>query len=171
MTVPPPDDLDTLADRIVRRLVDAADRRQGAWRTPVLSTLTPDGPSARVIVVRSVDADACALEIFTDARSAKVAEIAADPRVALTFWDPQTSEQLRMTAEARAVTDPARIADRWQAIGAAGQALYDRDPGRFVVLEVDWTAWDWLWIGGEPHRRATFTWTPQGRREAAWTAP
>jgi general stress protein 26 len=171
MTVPPPDDLDTLADRIVRRLVDAADRRQGAWRTPVLSTLTPDGPTARVIVVRSLDADACALEIFTDARSAKVVEIAADPRVALTFWDPQASEQLRMTGEARAVTDPAEIADRWQAIGATGQALYDGDPGRFVVLEVVWTAWDWLWIGAEPHRRATFTWASEGGRDAAWTAP
>lgn len=167
----PPDDLNALATHIAGQLTEAVERRRGAWRTPVLATATPQGPSARVIVLRVLDADTRCLEIFTDARSAKVGEIAAEPLVALTFWDPETSEQLRIAGPAGAVEDDARLAARWAAIGTAGQALYDGDPRRFVVLEVVWRSWDWLWIGAEPHRRARFRWTPDGRRDAAWAAP
>ena len=171
MSSPPPDDLGALAVRIAGRLAEAAERRHGAWRTPVLATATPQGPSARVIVLRALNADTRRLELFTDARSAKVGEIAADPRVALTFWDPETSEQLRMAGQAEAVADSERVADRWAAIGPAGHALYDGDTRRFVVLDVVWNRWDWLWIGADPHRRARFVWTPKGRRDAAWIAP
>ena len=167
----PPDDLDALAVRIADRLRRAAETRRGAWRTPVLATVSDNGPSARVVVVRAVAAERCRLEIFTDARAAKVAEIAAEPRAALTFWDPEAAEQLRMSGHALAVADPARLAARWQAIGPAGRALYADDPARFVVLDLRWDAWDWLWIGDAPHRRARFTWSADGRREAAWAAP
>ena len=171
MTVPPPDDLDALAAHVADRLTAAAETRRGGWRTPVLATTTPDGPSARVVVLRSIEPPARRLELFTDARSAKVSEIGADPRVALTFWDDGAQEQLRVTGRASAVTDPAVVAARWRAIGTTGQALYGGDAARFVVIGLSWTAWDWLWIGGEPHRRARYSWDQAGRRGAAWTAP
>lgn len=171
MTVPPPDDLEALAAHIAGRLAAAADTRQGAWRTPMLATNTHEGPSARVVVVRSIDAEERRLEIFTDARSAKVGEIAADPRTALIFWDAEAQEQLRMTGRAQAVADPSQIATRWRAIGPAGQALYEGDAARFAVLEMRWDAWDWLWIGTDPHRRARFAWAPDGSLETSWTDP
>lgn len=174
MTVSPPDDLpddlDTLAAHVANRLKAAAETRQGPWRTPVLATAAPDGPSARVVVLRTIDPAARRLEIFTDARSAKVAEIAAESRVALTFWDADAAEQLRMAGQARSVIDPVLMERRWQAIGPAGRALYGGDAARFVVLEMRWVAWDWLWVGGDPHRRARFCWGPDGAQGAAWTA-
>ena len=171
MTTAPPDDLEALAAHIAGRLTAAAETRRGDWRTPVLATLAAVGPSARVVVVRSVEPHRRLLEIFTDSRSAKVGEIAADPRVALTFWDADAAEQLRMTGRAREADDAHTVAARWAAIGPAGQALYHDDPSRFVVLEMRWDAWDWLWIGAEPHRRARFTWAPDGRSEAGWAVP
>ncbi|WPZ32809.1 pyridoxamine 5'-phosphate oxidase family protein [Thalassobaculum sp. OXR-137] len=171
MTAAPPDDLEALAAHIAARLTAAAETRRGAWRTPVLATSTPHGPSARVVVVRSVEAARRRLEIYTDARSAKPGEIAADPRVALTFWDDAAAEQLRMTGSAGAVEDAGAVAARWRAIGPSGQALYGGDPERLVVLEMRWDAWDWLWIGAEPHRRARFTWAPDGTHRADWVDP
>lgn len=170
MTVPSSDDLDGLAADVCARLSQAVDGREGPWRTPVLSTAGPDGPNARVVVIRSVDLGNRRLEIFTDRQSAKVSEIGAWPRVALAFWDPAAQQQLRMVAVARASDEPELIAARWQAIGSAGRALYDDDPERFVVIEAVWIEWDWLWIGGTPHRRARFSWIcglPEGR----WIAP
>ena len=76
-----------------------------------------------------------------------------------------------MAGRARAQTDAAILDARWQAIGPTGQILYGGEQSRMLVLEVVWTAWDWLWIGGAPHRRASFTWTPDGLRDATWVAP
>lgn len=170
MTVPPYDDLDALAAHVGDRLAASVDARAGAWRTPVLTTVGDDGPSARVVVVRSIDLRTRRLEIFTDRRSAKVAEIEAAPTVALAFWDAAAQQQLRMSAVARSSEDRELISARWDAIGPAGHALYDGDPGRFVVIEAVWTAWDWLWIGGTPHRRARFSWL-RGVPEGRWIAP
>jgi hypothetical protein len=76
-----------------------------------------------------------------------------------------------MTGGIDPVTTPAMISTRWQAIGPAGRALYEDDPARFVVLQMRWNVWDWLWIGGEPHRRARLVWAPDGRLQADWITP
>lgn len=177
MTAAPPEDLDALVAHITGRLVDAADSRRGPWRTPVLATVATNGaPAARTVVIRSVDPQARRVEIFTDRRSAKVAEIAADPRAALTFWDETAGEQLRIDASIRQVEDDDLKTARWEAIGPAGRALYGDGPGApnpelFVVLESVWSAWDWLWIGGTPHRRARFVWSGSEADDAAWIDP
>ncbi|MEQ8586259.1 MAG: pyridoxamine 5'-phosphate oxidase family protein [Thalassobaculaceae bacterium] len=170
MTAPPCDDLEALAAHVGDRLATAVDTREGPWRTPVLATLGADGPSARVVVARSIDLRPRRLEIFTDRRSAKVGEIEAAPRVSLAFWDPAAQQQLRMAAVARSSEDQELVGARWDAIGPAGHALYDGDRDRFVVIEAVWTEWDWLWIGGTPHRRARFSWL-RGIPEGSWIAP
>lgn len=176
----PHDDLDKVAEAMMGRLVEAAHGRRGAWRLPILATVTADGaPSARTVVLRAVDPVARVLEIFTDTRSAKHAEIAAEPRVALTFWDPETAQQLRMAGRVAMLADPREVDTRWQAIGPAGWALYRPDltgdgPGErdnFSVLQVTWSVWDWLWIDADRHHRARFVWGEDGRREATWIAP
>lgn len=179
MTPSPDQDLSTIERHVAERLAAAADSRRGAWRVPVLSTVTADGgPTARTVVVRSIDIGQRRLEIFTDTRSAKVGEIAVAPRVALTFWDPDAAEQLRMSGTAATVEDTDLVDARWAAIGPRGRGLYRTSPepvddgrSRFTVLHVTWTAWDWLWIGDVTHRRAHLTWSSRGDVSAHWVDP
>ncbi len=166
-------DLQTLHDQIADRLAAAVTTRRGAWRTPVLSTIDADGaPNARTVVIRAIHPDTRSLEIFTDNRSAKIGEIAAEPRTSLTFWDPVDAEQLRLTGTCAAVADHNLVAQRWDSIGPRGHALYG-EPGRqnFVVLKLQWTVWDWLWIGDIVHRRARFDWSTDGQYSARWIEP
>jgi len=176
MTPTPPQDLETLAAHITDRLATAAERRQGAWRTPVLTTVAGSGaPSGRTVVIRSVDPGRRRIEVFSDAGAAKVTEIAAEPRVSFTFWDPEAGEQLRIAARAHRVTDGAAVDARWRAIGPRGHALYGTAPDeardRFAVIQAVWHEWDWLWIGGAPHRRARFHWDGDEGPRAVWIAP
>ena len=49
--------------------------RRSAFHTPVLATQSPDGPQARVLVLRAADAQARILTFHTDTRSAKLSEL------------------------------------------------------------------------------------------------
>lgn len=60
-----------------------------------LATATPDGrPSARMVLLKG--ADAGGLVFFTDSRSRKGAELAANPRAALVFWWAELERQVRI---------------------------------------------------------------------------
>jgi pyridoxine/pyridoxamine 5'-phosphate oxidase len=83
MTTPEPD---AALAATWRSLVEATTRRT-AWTLRALATVDGTGaPSVRSIILRDCDPDAGTVAFATDARSAKVAEIGAQPRVALTFW-------------------------------------------------------------------------------------
>ena len=70
-------------------------------RKPALSTLAAHGaPSLRTVILRGMDRGACRLTMFTDARSAKVAEIEAEPRAAMLFYDPISDIQARFSGKA-----------------------------------------------------------------------
>ena len=60
-------------------------------------------PSARVVLLKGYDASG--FVFYTNTRSRKGCELAANPRVAMCFfWDP-LMEQVRVEGEVRAVTD------------------------------------------------------------------
>lgn len=70
-------------------------------RKPALSTLSADGaPAVRTVILRGVDLAARRLAMFTDARSHKVAEIGAEPRAAMLFYDSVSDIQLRLSGRA-----------------------------------------------------------------------
>ncbi len=70
------------------RLAEGARDGRSPFRTPALATLGRDGaPQLRTVVLRGFDPAARSLSIHTDRRSAKVAELAADPRAALHVYD------------------------------------------------------------------------------------
>lgn len=159
----------------------AADRRAPA-HTPSLATVGLDGrPRLRTVVLRSVEPGPV-LRIHTDRRSAKVAEIAADPRVALHVYDAGEAVQLRIDAVATlhrgdAVADAAWVASRPMSricygmepgpgapLPAGGAFTLPGDPdaveaGRsaFVVILCRVTALEWLHLAASGHRRARFT--------------
>jgi len=60
-----------------------------------LATSTPDGhPSARIVLLKG--ADARGLVFFTDTRSRKGLELAANPEAALVFWWAELERQVRV---------------------------------------------------------------------------
>ncbi len=68
-----------------------------------LATTTPDGhPSARVVLLKGVDARGFAF--YTDYRSRKGAELAANPYAALVFWWEPLERQVRIGGRAERVS-------------------------------------------------------------------
>lgn len=185
------DDLDVALAEIWRRLArGAADRRSG-FHTVQLATLGLDGaPRVRTVVLRGAEAAAGRLRIHTDTRSAKWAELAAEPRVELHAYDARAKLQLRLRGLAQA-QDSGPLADAaWAATGpgsrriyagalAPGAALTDpaaADPqdatadgaddgrARFAAILLAPERIEWLWLASGGHRRAVHE-----RGAAGWT--
>ncbi|WP_034648729.1 pyridoxal 5'-phosphate synthase [Cellulomonas sp. HZM] len=98
-------------------------------RAATLSTTGAGGPTARVLILRSVGPEGFAFA--TDARSAKVADLASDPRAALSFWWQPLVRQVRVTGTARwlGAEESARdFAARGAASRAAARASRPGEP-------------------------------------------
>jgi len=96
--------------------VDAAGRRDDAFRTPVLVSSHPaKGVQARVVVLRGGSEDDRTLDVHSDRRTDKVAAILADPRVSLLFWDAERQLQVRIEG----------IATVFDALTSEGGAAFD----------------------------------------------
>lgn len=168
-------------------LTRATRDKHHAWRTPVLATIANDADGqpladARTVVLREVDAAAQQLLLFTDARSAKVAQIAAQPLGTLVLWSPQLGWQLRLRLRLQVQADGLAQASRWARLKltpaaqdylsplppGAEQAGGDATPhgaavqparesrGHFAVLAAEVTSIDWLELHPAGHRRARF---------------
>jgi general stress protein 26 len=152
-------------------LVRSSRDRRADWRTPVLSTVGLDGaPRARVLVLRRAEPGAGLLWLHADVRSAKWAELAADPRAALAFWDARRALQLRAEGVARIESDPALLSEAWGRVPEASRRNYSTidAPGtpcagavghagdgqaNFGLIAVRLVRLEWLWLGPEGHRR------------------
>jgi pyridoxamine 5'-phosphate oxidase len=116
--------LPDLYSQVWARLVrGVADRRSPA-RHPTLTTVSTDGkPKARTVVLRAVDLTAQTLDIHTDLRSGKIADVAATPFAALHIWDAGAHLQVRLEAEV-ALLSGTEIADIWSTLPAHTRATY-----------------------------------------------
>lgn len=186
------DDLvETLAEafRLIGRGV--ADRRHG-FHTPTLATIGLDGaPEARTVVLRGFDTATRSLRVHTDSRSAKAAELLAEPRCALHLYDAGTQVQLRIAARASLHATDA-VADRaWADSRSFSRMCYAADPGpgapilaplpapldaeggrpNFRVVLLHMTALEWLWLDSAGHRRARFAWPDGADPSSFWIAP
>jgi pyridoxine/pyridoxamine 5'-phosphate oxidase len=174
-----------IREQIWKELGRATHDRHHAWRTPVLATATEgggvngvNGVNARTVVLRGAQAKHQLLEIYTDQRSSKVAELSAQPNACLVFWSPRLHWQLRVQAEWSIQTTGAEVAARWQAVRqtkSAGDYMTYLAPGAslplgegeglahvaeaveenyFAILQARVIEIDWLELGREQHRRA-----------------
>jgi len=132
--VPTPS-LDAVLAATWAALVAAVRDRSHPYHLPTLATIGLDGsPEVRTVVLRAVEPALATILCHTDARSPKVAEIAADPRVAWHFYDPATRVQVRVRAVATvhraADGDPLALA-RWDASTLSARRCYlaPRTPG------------------------------------------
>jgi len=167
-----------IRQQIWKELGRASQDRHHAWRTPVLATATADGfVNVRTVVLRRVDAVAGVLEIYTDSRSEKVAELTHQPRAQFVFWSERLHWQLRVTVTASVATDGPYVQKLWQSVKqspAARDYLGTQAPG--AVLDADWARaatlsdethfavvcatvieMDWLELARGNHRRAKLT--------------
>ena len=162
--------------------------RRSACHTPVLATQSADGPQARVLVLRAFDMGNRTLSFHTDTRSAKLPELTADPRVALTFYDAARKAQVRINGTASVHAGDALSHQRWAAsrpsslrcyLGAKPGAVSSeptsglpahvmgREPeladlagaeAYFAVLQVTVHRLEWLHLHTRGQRRALFVW-------------
>lgn len=166
-------DLTTLHAQIWTRLSRGVRDRHAPARHPTLATVTTAGmPQARTVVLRAADAGAATLDIHTDLRSAKVAELRANPLAALHIWDASAHLQTRIETEV-AILSGTDVADLWANVPDASRLsygctpapgapiptalAYDKAPdaATFAVLRLTVLAIDAVHLGPS-HRRARF---------------
>ncbi len=149
-------------------------------------------PGLRTVVLRSFDPAMRRLVVHSDRRAAKMAEIAANPRVALHVWDDDAQVQVRLDGVAAPQPEGAARME-WDQLHAGSRGTYrvrpapgtvladpaaadtdrvDEDAAyaNFAVIAVQVDGMEWLHLARDGHRRAAFTWTADGMR-AEWLVP
>lgn len=176
--------------------------RRSACHLAVLATTGLDGfPAARTVVLRAVDAAARTLRFHTDRRSPKLAALAADPRMAIHFYDPRARLQFRFRAIAALHVGDETTQAVWRDVAPFSRRCYlgltpgsvsaaptsglppeleTRAPGpeesasglaNFAVLRARLVELDWLHLAAAGHRRARFDWSDPAAPAATWLAP
>lgn len=174
----PTDRLTTLAEieaSVWQELRRATVDRHHEWRTPVLATVDDGLPDARTVVLREADAEGRTVEVYTDARARKLAQLIAQPQATLVCWSKRLGWQLRLRVQVTPHTEGMAVTSRWARVKlspsagdylsaqAPGAPLQDRgslppagDRAHFAVLEAQVLAIDWLELHRAGHRRARF---------------
>jgi hypothetical protein len=149
----------------------AAHDRDHPWRVMTLATVQGDRAEARSVVLRDVDQARRRVVFYTDARSAKVEQIAANPQGVLVGWWPQPGWQLRLRATLAIETNGLDVSSRWARVKLSPSAqdyLAALPPGTpvdrfqpergsreyFAVVTATIDEMDWLELHTDGHRRA-----------------
>ncbi len=117
-----PDTLDGVWDDAWSRLEAAVHRRQHPYRTCVVATSGDDGVDARTVVLRGADRATGTLRFHSDRRSAKLAHLLQDRRIALVFYGDGVQVRARGIATVHAADEGADAA--WAATSAMSRHCY-----------------------------------------------
>ncbi len=186
--------LDDVRTDCLNRLIRAPRDRKSPMHTPVIVSGDVD---ARVMVLRAFDSARWMLRLHTDARSPKADVIAADPRVAVLFYDKGAKIQIRARGLGQILTTGAAVDTAWSASTNFARRCYLGDgPGaasdtptsglppefegaepddaqviparaNFALLMITITSLDWLYLAHTGHLRAQLTRADEG---ADWVA-
>lgn len=147
------------------------------WRNLALGTIGLDGaPQIRTVVLRRFAG--LALDVHTDTRSRKFAELQAAPAATLHGWDAAGRIQLRAAGHASLHTNDVVADESWAALRPQTRATYRVQPGPgtllpsadnptpdasegearrvFCVIRLSVLTVDWLHLAEGAHRRARF---------------
>jgi pyridoxamine 5'-phosphate oxidase len=178
------DSLALIETQVWQQLERATQQRDHEWHTLVLATVRDGEAQARTVVLRETDATARELVFYTDARSAKVAQIEAQPVGTLLCWSSRLGWQLRMRVQLQVQASGLAVSSRWARLKltpAAQDYLSPLPPGspmsrraeperasrnHFAVVTAMLLSLDWLELHADGHRRAHFG--PDG---AQWLQP
>jgi pyridoxamine 5'-phosphate oxidase len=123
------DDLDGTLRHAWACLARGVKDRRSPFHTPTIATLGLDGrPRMRTVVLRAVDGAAKSFRFHTDIRGLKVAEIAADSRVALHVYDARGKFQLRMEGRAEVLAEGPITDAAWDGSRMMSRACYATQP-------------------------------------------
>ncbi|MEO1584382.1 MAG: pyridoxamine 5'-phosphate oxidase family protein [Planctomycetota bacterium] len=122
---PRPTSLDDVLETIWTELEIGANKAKHGFHQPVLATTDADGtPRARTVVLRRTDRAAGAVLCHTDARSAKLDHVRANPAASWCFYDKSKRIQVRATGELSAHADDGIADDHWQRSPARSRRCY-----------------------------------------------
>ena len=166
-------DLSQLHAEIWKRLIRGVHDRHAPARHPTLATVTKDGqPQARTVVLRAANRASTSLDIHTDLKSSKVADLTTTPYAALHIWDRSAHLQIRLEAKASVLTGR-ETEGIWEKVPEASRLSYGNSPPSgtsiptaldylkkadqdfFAVLRLEVLSIDALHLG-QNHRRARF---------------
>ena len=158
------------------------------WRLMGLATLGQGelgqpSPELRTVVLRELDLPEQSLLFFTDARSPKVAQLAAQPQASLLLWCARLGWQLRLKVVVEVHTSGLAVSSRWARLkmtpaahdylsplvpGAPLTSLTPYEPDRatrehFALCSARVMQIDWLELHADGHRRARFDGAGQGQ--------
>ena len=192
------DNLDNALRDVADRLFRAGSDRKSAMHVPAVVTSDVD---VRGMVLREFDADKWTLRFHTDARAPKVAAIAADPRMAVLFYDKDEKVQIRVRGTGEVLRDHPVTQKAWDEganfarrcyLGEGPGAASDTptsglpsefegveptdeqlEPARenFAVVLVTLTEVDWFYLAHTGHVRARFTRDDAGGWSGRWVSP
>ena len=134
------DDLAGALERSWRLLEEAIGDPTSPVRTPVLISISTDGlAQGRTVVLRGFNRQQRQLTIYTDARSAKVAQLRAQPACTLVAYQPNPMMQLRLGADATVNYNNAITYEAWAVMPGPNRCNYltDPDPGSISVQATD----------------------------------
>lgn len=177
------EDLACIEAAVWQELGQAVQTKGHPWRFAVMATAQGGRADARLVVLREFDAERRELLIYTDARSPKVQQLAADPNAVLVLWSAELGWQLRLDTTVEVMTSGLAVSSRWARLKmtpAAHDYLSPLPPGspldrptpergsreHFAIIQAQITCADWLALAPEGQRRAAFD--AEGRR---WLAP
>ena len=134
------DDLAGALERSLRLLEEAIDDPTSPVRTPVLISISTGGlAQGRTVVLRSFNRQQRQLKIYTDVRSAKVAQLRAQPACTLVAYQPNPMMQLRLSTNAMVNHNNECTHEAWAVMPGPNRCNYltDPDPGLISVQATD----------------------------------
>jgi hypothetical protein len=161
------------------------------------ATVGRDGaPAVRTVVLRRICRAQRSLMFHTDLRSAKIAELRRDARIAIVGCDLVAGKQLRLTATARILEDPRDTRAVWESgrprtlivyrtpfapatpvsspaaahAAAASDAANPDGFENFCLVDVTVAEIDYLHLAPNGHVRARFSFD-EGKWRGQWVAP
>ena len=134
------DDLAGALERSWRLLEEAIGDPTSPVRTPVLISVSTDGlAQGRTVVLRGFNRQQRQLTIYTDARSAKVAQLRAQPACTLVAYQPNPMMQLRLSTNAIVNHNNEITHEAWAVMPGPNRCNYltDPDPGSISIQATD----------------------------------
>ena len=134
------DDLSGVLERSWRLLKQAINDSTSPARTPVLISVSADGlAQGRTVVLRTFNRQQRQVTIYTDVRSAKVAQLRTQPACTLVAYQPNPMIQLRLSTNAIVNHNNEITQEAWAVMPGPNRCNYltDPDPGSISVKATD----------------------------------